>query len=92
LKFKLNKTSKREIKNTLSHWESDTRVNSILEDLRYVDEIYLEEIRQDKLLRKEYVMRQLWSVSNAIDSSYMQFNKAYAIDMLVETCHNNVKD
>jgi hypothetical protein len=92
LKFNLQEYSEQEIKKTLAQFETSTQENSILEDLKYLDEIYLEEIRQDKLLRENYVMGQLWSVSNAIDTSYMEFDKTYGIDLLIETCLNNVRN
>ncbi len=91
LKFNLVEKSTREIKRILAQFDNVTQENSILEDLKYLDEIYIEELRQDKLLREEYVMSQLWSVSRAIDTSYMQYDKTYAIDMLVERCLNNFK-
>ena len=91
LKFNLVEKSTREIKSILAQFDNVTQENSILEELKYLDEIYIEELRQDKLLREEYVMSQLWSVSSAIDTSYMQYDKTYAIDMLVERCLNNFK-
>ncbi|MDF4204806.1 hypothetical protein PXD56_17695 [Maribacter sp. SA7] len=92
LKFDLQEYPEREIKKTLAQFETSKQENSILEDLKYLDEIYLEEIRQEKLLREEYVMHQLWSVSRANDTSYMEFDKTYAIDLLIETCLNNVRN
>lgn len=91
LKFNLQEYPEREIKKTLAQFETSKQENSILDDLKYLDEIYLEEIRQDQLLRENYVMGQLWSVSSAIDTSYIEFDKTYAIDMLVEKCLNNFK-
>ncbi|WP_282051142.1 hypothetical protein [Maribacter aquivivus] len=91
LKFDLQEYPEREIKKTLAQFETSKQENSILEDLKYLDEIYLEEIRQDKLLREEYVMRQLWSVSRANDTTYIQYDKTYGIEMLVERCLNNFK-
>ena len=92
LKFDLQEYPEREIKKTLAQFETSKQENSILEDLKYLDEIYLEEIRQDKLLRENYVMGQLRSVSSAIDTSYMEFDQKYGIDMLIERCLNNVKN
>lgn len=92
LKSNLQEYSEREIKKTLAQFETSKKENSILEDLEYLDEIYLEEIRQNKLLREQYVMSQLWSVSRAIDTSYMEFDKTYGIDLLIETCLNNVRN
>jgi len=92
LKSNLQEYSEREIKKTLAQFETSKKENSILEDLEYLDEIYLEEIRQNKLLSEQYVMSQLWSVSRAIDTSYMKFDKTYNIDLLIETCLNNVRN
>ncbi|TDT37971.1 hypothetical protein CLV90_3805 [Maribacter spongiicola] len=92
LKFDLQEYPEREIKKTLAQFETSKQENSILEDLKYLDAIYLEEIRQDKLLRENYVMGQLRSVSRANDTSYMEFDKTYAIDLLIETCLNNVRN
>ncbi|KSA11936.1 hypothetical protein [Maribacter dokdonensis] len=92
LKSNLQEYSEREIKKTLAQFETSKKENSILEDLEYLDEIYLEEIRQNKLLREQYAMSQLWSVSRAIDTSYMEFDKTYGIDLLIETCLNNVRN
>lgn len=92
LKSNLQEYSEREIKKTLAQFETSKKENSIVEDLEYLDEIYLEKIRQNKLLREQYVMSQLWSVSRAIDTSYLEFDKTYGIDLLIETCLNNVRN
>jgi hypothetical protein len=92
LKFNLKEYSKQEIKKSLSQFENLPQENSILEDLKYLDKIYLEELRQDKKLREIYVMDQLRRVSTPIDTSYMEFNQKYAIDLLTETCNNKVKN
>lgn len=92
LKFNLQEHSEKEIKKTLTQFENLPQENSILEDLKYLDKIYVEEIRQNKKLRENYIMGQLKRISTPIDTSYMEYNKRYAIDMLIEKCTNRIKN
>jgi hypothetical protein len=91
IKFELQKTSDEEIKKALLEFESYETENSILEDLRYVDKLVMESIRQDKREHELIVMSMLKQLSSPTDSSYMHFSQEYGIDMPVDTCVNKVK-
>ncbi|MFK7811494.1 MAG: hypothetical protein AB8B59_03315, partial [Maribacter sp.] len=91
LKFDLKKTSDEAIKKALLRFESYKKENSILEDLRYVDQLFMEKIRQDKKEHEDIVMALLKGVSSPVDSSYMYFNRAFQIDMPVDTCLNKIR-
>lgn len=92
LKFELKKTSNEEIKKDLSRFESYKAENSILEDLRYVDEIFMEKIRQDKREHENIVMALLRKASSPVDSIFLRFDRYYQIDMPIDTCLNKVRD
>lgn len=92
LKFELKKTSDKEIKKSLTRFENYQTENSILEDLRYVDDVFMEKIRQDKWEHERMVMALLREVSSPVDSSFMRYNRIYQIDMPIDTCLNKVKN
>lgn len=92
LKFELKKTSDKEIKESLMQFENCQTENSILEDLRYVDDVFMEKIRQDKWEHERIVMALLREVSSPVDSSFMRYNRTYQIDMPIDTCLNRVKN
>ena len=92
LRFNLQKTTKKDIKRALSKFNTGQSENSILEDLRYMDKIHLEEIRQDKLDHERFVMGQLKRAASPTDSIFLRFNRAFQIDMPIDTCLNKVRN
>jgi len=81
-----------ELRSKLSQFGDYPPKNSVLSDLRYLDKIWQEKIRENKLEHERIVMALLSEAAFPIDSSYMRYNREFQIDMQIDTCINKVKN